>query len=286
MAHIATIVTGKQAVEDFRIFLHSVQLFVDPLPSIYIATDEETLALLMELPYSGKRQFYTIMNTYQGLRRNEMEAMPGKKGHSLFHDFTFEKLRIMEVAFADARDGVWFFDADICFLGPLPVIPTTATVALSPHYIRKSDTDLYGVYNAGFLWIKDPSWLAVWQAALPTSRFFEQAALETVAVAASGGLYEFLPQDNFGWWRMFQSPTLPSRQMEFFGINRSVGAGITFEDLPLGSIHTHFLEQTGVTEEFNLFIGKQLGKLEKHHPPAQRLAWIIASIRTRSRTRA
>jgi len=282
MAHIATIVTGKSAVEDFQIFLHSIQLFVDPLPSLYIATDEETLARLMELPYRGKRQFYTIMNSYQGLGRKEMEAMPGKKGRTLFHEFTFEKLRIMELAFADARDGVWFFDADICFLGPLPCIPASATVALSPHSIRKSDTDRYGVYNAGFLWFKDLSWLAVWAAALPASRFFEQAALEDVAAAAASGLYEFPVQDNFGWWRMFQSPHPPHRQMEFFGINRSVGAGITFEGDPLGSIHTHFMERTGITEEFNLFIGKQLGKLEKHHPPAQRLVWMIATMRTRA----
>jgi hypothetical protein len=276
IATIATIATGPQAVEDLRILLGSLQLFVDPLPSLYIATDEETVSKLIELPYKGTRQFYTLMNKYQGMRRKEMEA----KG--LFHAFTAEKLRIIELAFADSNSGVWFFDADICFLGPLPTVPETATVALSPHYIRKSDTDLYGVYNAGFLWLKDLSWLPVWRAALPTSRFFEQAALEEVAKAAKEGLYEFPMQDNFGWWRLFQSATPPLKQMELFGINRLIGSGITFEALPLGSIHTHFTERVGATEQFNLFIGKQLGKLEKHHPPAYKIAWLIGTIRTRS----
>jgi hypothetical protein len=271
---IATIVTGS-AVDDFKIFLYSLQLFVDPFPSLYIATDEKTLPTLMDLPYNGKRQFYTIMGRYEGMNRKEMEA----KG--LFHAYTAEKLRILELAFSDSKEeGVWFFDADICFLGPLPTIPATATIALSPHSIRKSDTDLYGIYNAGFLWCKDPSWISVWKAAMPTSRFFEQAALEEVAKAAKERLYEFPVQHNFGWWRMFQSPTPPIRQMELFGINRSVGAGITFEGLPLQSIHTHFTERTGSTEEFNLFIGKQLGKLEKHHPPAHKLVMFIAKSRT------
>jgi hypothetical protein len=271
---VATIVTGPQAVNDARILFYSLQLFVSPVPILYIATDDATLPALMELPYAGKRQFYTIMNAYQHMGRKEMEA----KG--LFHAYTAEKLRILEVAIADSKTGVWFFDADICFLGPLPIIPAAATVALSPHYIRKSDTSLYGIYNAGFLWFKDPSWIAVWREALPTSRFFEQAALETVATAAKEGLYEFPAQDNFGWWRLFQSPHPPTHQKEMFGINRSVGAGITFEALPLGSVHTHFTERTGITEEFNLFIGRQLGKLEKHHPPAYKLAMFIAKCRT------
>ena len=274
MATIATIATGPQAVEDLRILLGSLQLFVDPLPTLHIATDDETFPKLSELPYKGTRQFYTLMNKYQGMRRKEMEA----KG--LFHAFTAEKLRIIDLAFTESKTGVWFFDADICFLGPLPTLPPTATVALSPHYIRKSDTDLYGVYNAGFLWLKDPSWLAIWKTALPTSRFFEQAALEEVANAAKEGLYRFPLQDNFGWWRMFQSPTPPLRQMELFGINRTIGAGITFEGLPLGSIHTHFTERVGATEEFNLFIGKRLGTLEKYHVPAHKLAWLIAKCRT------
>jgi hypothetical protein len=274
MTTVATIVTGPQATDDFRIFLHSLQLFVDPLPSLHIATDDKTFPKLTELPYSGKRQFYTIMNRYEGMNRKEMEA----KG--LFHPYTAEKLRILELAFTDAKEGVWFFDADICFLGPLPLIPTRTTVALSPHYIRKSDTDLYGIYNAGFLWLKDPSWLAIWKAALPTSRFFEQAALEEVAKAAEDGLYEFDISHNYGWWRMFQSPKTPTHQKDMFAINRSVGAGITVENLPLCSIHTHFTDKTGATEDFNLFIGRQLGKLEKHHPPAYKLAMFIAKCRT------
>jgi len=274
MTAVATIVTGPQATDDFRIFLHSLQLFVSPLPSLYIATDEKSLSKLIELPYSGKRQFYTIMNRYEGMNRKEMEA----KG--LFHAYTAEKLRILELAFTDTKEGVWFFDADICFLGPLPTIPPTATVALSPHYIRKSDTDLYGIYNAGFLWLKDPSWLGIWKAALPTSRFFEQAALEEVAKAAKDGLYEFDMNHNYGWWRLFQSPQPPPHQKEMFAMNRSVGAGITVETLPLCSIHTHFTERVGATEEFNLFIGRQLGKLEKHHPPAYKLAMFIAKCRT------
>jgi len=274
MTTIATLVTGKQAVEDFKIFLYSLQLFVSPLPALHIATDDATLPLLTGLTYHGSREYYTIMNRYTGMDRKEMEA----KG--IFKEYTSEKLRVIELAFVHAKDGVWFFDADICFFGPLPVLPATATVGLSPHYIRKSDTDLYGVYNAGFVWLKDLSWVKVWRDAIPASRFFEQAALETVASMAKDGLHEFDVNHNYGWWRMFQSPHTPAHQKEMFGINRAVGAGITVENLPLGSVHTHFTQRTGITDEFNLFMGRQLSKIEKAHKPAHRLLWYIGSARS------
>jgi len=257
-----------------KIFLYSLQLFVSPLPALHIATDDDTLSLLTGLTYHGSREYYTIMNRYTGMDRKEMEA----KG--VFKDYTSEKLRVIELAFVDAKTGVWFLDADICFFGPLPVLPATATVGLSPHYIRKSDTDLYGVYNAGFVWLKDLSWVKVWRDAIPASRFFEQAALETVATMAKDGLYQFDVNHNYGWWRMFQSPHSPAHQMELFGINRAVGAGITVENLPLGSVHTHFLDRTGITDQFNLFMGRQLGKIEKAHKPAHKLLWYIGSARS------
>ena len=274
MTTIATLVTGKQAVEDFKIFLYSLQLFISPLPALNIATDDETLPLLTGLTYHGSREYYTIMNRYTGMDRKEMEA----KG--LFKEYTSEKLRVIELAFVHAKDGVWFFDADICFFGPLPVLPATATVGLSPHYIRKSDTDLYGMYNAGFVWLKDVSWVTVWRDAIPESRFFEQAALEIVAKEAKEGLYEFDVNHNYGWWRMFQSPHSPTHQKEMFGINRAIGAGITVENLPLGSVHTHFTQRTGITDDFNLFMGRQLSKIEKAHKPAHRLLWYIGSARS------
>jgi len=274
MTTIATLVTGKHAVEDFKIFLYSLQLFVTPLPALHIATDDDTLSLLTGLTYHGSREYYTIMNRYTGMDRKEMEA----KG--MFKEYTSEKLRVIELAFVDAKTGVWFLDADICFFGPLPTLPATATVGLSPHYIRKSDTDLYGVYNAGFVWLKDLSWVKVWRDAIPASRFFEQAALETVARAAKDGLYQFDVNHNYGWWRMFQSSHSPAHQMELFGINRAIGAGITVENLPLGSVHTHFTQRTGITDQFNLFLGRQLGKIEKAHKPAHRLLWYIGSARS------
>ena len=79
---------------------------------------------------------------------------------------------------------------------------------------------------------------------------------------------------------MFQSPHAPAHQKEMFGINRAIGAGITVENLPLGSVHTHFTQRTGITDDFNLFMGRQLSKIEKAHKPAHRLLWYIGSARS------
>ena len=80
-------------------------------------------------------------------------------------------------------------------------------------------------------------------------------------------MYEFPIQVNFGWWRLWQSLQTPESIQKQFGINRTKGVGLTFQDSPLYSIHTHWGEiRDPYTKGFNDFIKSLLTKLGKHKP--------------------
>ena len=273
MVSIATISTGLDATKDLILLIKSIELFESSKPTLYIASDDSTKPLIEAIKYKGTIKIHSIMNDFVGMNRKMMEATKGKRFPTMFHDYTAMKLDILKIALEDCKEPVYFLDSDICLLAPLPILPSTIKLGLSPHYIREKDESLYGRYNAGFLYISDISLLEVWKSAIYGSRFFEQAALEDVAKHVQTMnpefLFEFPENHNFGWWRMYQSFKTPAEQIGRFGINRKVGAGITLDNLPLYSIHTHFTERTSTTEAFNTFIISQLTKLERGHKVAE-----------------
>jgi hypothetical protein len=283
MTAIATISTGSNATKDLILLIKSIELFETSKPIIYIATDDKTKPLIDSIKYKGTLKIHSIMNDYTDQTRKMMEATSGKRYESMFHDYTAMKLDIIKIALDDSKLPVFFLDSDICLMAPLPVLPNTIKLGLSPHYIRERDEFLFGRYNAGFLYMNDIRLLDVWRAAIYGSRFFEQAALEDLAKHVitnnADEFIEFGESVNFGWWRMFQSSKTPAEQMARFGINRKVGAGIILDNIPLQSIHTHFTEKEGSTEAFNKFIIAQLLKLERAHKLAQILLKGIQTLR-------
>lgn len=274
--HVCIIATGARTWSELQICLTTLETW-HPDARVYIATDS---AAYPALRYSGSLTLIQSMAAYAGLRRADMEAMPGRLYPSLFTDFTFEKAALLQhvlTTVPEAREqGVWFLDADITLLAPLPAIPATARIALSPHAIRAADEARYGRYNAGFLWVRDPVLLDVWRAAGHTSHFYEQAALEAVAGACRPEeLHEFPPSVNFGWWRMYQADAPPATVQSRFSLHRSDrSVGIRYGDVPLQSVHTHWYETTGVTGAFNTWFCDYVGKFRKHAPLARLLRTI------------
>jgi len=264
---VTTIVTGAGALRDFRTLLFTLeQWYTDP-PTVYVYTDSVTI--WKNVVYKGQIIRKVAMDAYKGLNRQQMESIRGTLYPTLFADYTAEKIKAIRWAMVDSSSPVWFLDADITLLGPLPSVPNNCDLALSPHMIRPADEAKYGRYNAGFMWIGSEDLLNVWTAAMPRSRFFEQAALEEVAAAAEN-LYEFPIQNNFGWWRLWQSTETSEKIVREFGLNRMKGGvGITFRGEPLGSVHTHWSEERDLaTAQFNQFIMRLLKKLSSHKPAA------------------
>ena len=268
---IGLIVTGAEALHDFQIFVKSLEVW-HPDAELFIFTDSSTD--LSKVKFKGVMNVKVALDAYKGLTRKAMEAMPGKLYDSLFKDYTYEKAAVLEwmmEAKPCIKDyGAWFMDADITHLAPLPHIPETATLALSPHYIRESDYRLFGKYNAGYFWIKDRALIDVWRAHAPASRFFEQAALEDLGAAVGDKLHEFPIQVNFGWWRMYQASAAPpdiQKKFSIFRQDRSVG--LRYDGVPLQSIHTHWHERTSVTGAFNDWFNAFTAKFAVHAPLKQ-----------------
>lgn len=283
---IALLVTGAEAAREFQLFCRSLEVW-HPDAALYVYTDSVTD--LSKITFRGRLHIRVAMDAYKGLTRKDMEAQRGRIYDSLFKDYTYEKAATMEWAFAAeptaSAEGVWFCDADITMLAKLPEIPTTAQIALSPHGIREVDQRMYGKYNAGFLWMRDPALLAVWRAAGHGSRFFEQAALEQVAVApaVAASLHEFPPQVNFGWWRMFQAAEAPPTIQARFTIHRSdTGVGIRYDGAPLQSIHTHWHETTSATGACNTFFVGLFRRFSLHKPIATLLRQIQTTLAAHS----
>ena len=267
---IGLIVTGADALKDFNIFVKTLETW-HPNAVLYVLTDTKTNLSSIE----HKCQLHTkiSLDAYAGKTRKIMEKMPGKVYDTLFKDYTYEKANVLQWMFEtqpSLKDtGVWFMDADIVHLAPLPEVPATATLALCPHYINTNDESMYGHYNAGMFWIKDPSLLTVWRDAGKTSRFFEQASLEVIAEKAKATLYEFPVQVNFGWWRMFQGVEDKKTVQDKFTLFRADNSiGVRYDGVPLQSIHTHSFDKSpGACGYFNIWFALWLSKFASSHPP-------------------
>ena len=275
---IAMIAT-KPILDDLALFFKSIELWNSDLPPIYIACDTAVDKWLKTINYSGKINSFPVLDQFTNLTRSSMERTPSQTGFpNLFYDFTMKKCDVMKWAFEKdsslTRTGILFCDADIFWLGPLPKIPSTASLALSQHMIRPGDEAKYGTYNAGFLWIRDPELIAVWKNACKTSRFFEQAALEQLIVnPLHQHVYQFGIEYNYGWWRLYQSDSPFDRRKSEWTIKRDSNqahSGILVQGHPLSCIHTHWETDDFTTKEFNNWVLSKLSVL-KGQPKVQKL---------------
>lgn len=267
---IGLIVTGTDCFRDFKIFVKTLEQW-HPDATLYVFTDTKTQPESVE--HSCKIITKVCLDAYTGKSRKIMEKTKGKVYDSMWKEFMYEKANILRWIFElkpSLKDtGVWLMDTDIIHLAPLPEIPAGKTLALCPHYINSNDENLYGHYNGGYLWLKDPSLLDVWCEAGKTSRFFEQSALEDIAEKAKDTLYEFPIQVNFGWWRMFQGTEDKKVIQTKFSIFRTDNSvGIRYDGAPLQSIHTHAFDKTpGACAFFNIWFTMWLNKVANAHQP-------------------
>lgn len=249
------------AIQDLQLLFSTVELWNTRLPDIYLFCDSKVSSWLAEKKrYKGNLITQEALNRYTGLSRKDMEQRKGNHFLTLFGDFTAEKPNLFKwvLSHENAKDGALFCDADICFLAPLPEIPIGTELALSPHMIRKRDTEKYGIYNAGFLYIRTEHIAELWYNLCKTSHFFEQGCLEDLKGLVKN-TYEFPIQVNYGWWRMFQSEDGAEVRKKEFGVHRegNLHSGITVQGKPLNSIHTHFFEQKDMaTLDFNAYMAK------------------------------
>ena len=269
---VATL-ANEHAVEDLKLLLFTLELWNPVPPAVYIYTDSETAEKIEAIPYKGTKVLKKdALDLYTGLNRDQMEGSKGIKFTSLFADFCAEKTRLMGWALAEeqkvGRSGVFFCDADICHLGPLPSVPEGVLLGLSSHMIKERDSARFGVYNAGFLFMRLNEITEKWLELCATSYYFEQGCLEELRVWCclrwgAAAFMAFPKQVNYGWWRLWQGDLSPEALQAEWRIGRKEGfCGLVINGEPVLSVHTHWFQQTDIpTFRFNQWVLSQLRKL-------------------------
>jgi len=207
---------------------------------IYCMVDSKTANILNEL----SSQIYLdirIINTldkYSGKNRPQME----KEG--IWSDFQMMKAEVIRETLKEQED-TFFLDADIFVLDKLLIPDKTKDIGVSPHYIPKQITDIYGYYNGGMIWVKNKNIPDDWIKFTKTSRYFDQASIEDLANKYSH--FIFNRQYNFGLFRISYN----KNTINDLKIHKNK---ICFKKKPIKCIHIHFTNKNHFKNFGNIII--------------------------------
>jgi len=191
--------------------------------------DESTPKINLDIKWHVK------LDKYFGMNRRQME----QKG--IWSEFQMMKAEVINLALKEDPDTL-FLDADMVILDTIDDIDKSKQLGLSPHYIRKRDTDLYGYYNGGMLWTNQKTLKDDWIKFTKTSRYFDQASIEDLANKYS--FFVFGENYNFSWWRVAQSDIPPQSIISNISIKDKK---LHYKNQPMKIIHTHFHEKSNLT---------------------------------------
>lgn len=172
------------------------------------------------------------LDKYSNKTRSDME------NNNTWTDFQNKKADIIYLSLQSVCD-VMYLDTDIIVLDKLNV-DKTKKLGLSPHYIKKSDTDQYGYYNGGCLWTSCTKLPNLWKNYNKTSRYFDQASIEDLANDYKNDLFLFGENYNFSWWRLIQSDEDMQKIVSYIELT---GTDILYKKKPIKFVHTHFDQQ-------------------------------------------
>ena len=101
--------------------------------------------------------------------------------------------------------------------------------------IHPQNEKQFGKYNGGFVYVNNKEFTKWWRDNTPGSKYMEQGVLEEAPKTFS--IFEFGPEYNFGWWRLFECENSEERVKKF-----SYDTCLKYDNKPVVSLHTHFFE--------------------------------------------
>ena len=235
---------------EFIGLLYSLSLY-HPDATIYCMIDTNTKNVLDNLSLKPRLNIVTFvsLDKYTNENRRSMESK------NIFTEFLMNKAKIMIEALKHNSDTM-LLDSDILFFNKINIIDISKDIGLSPHYIKKENTDEVGYYNVGILWTKNIAVVNDWVEFTKKSRYFEQASLEDLAKKYD--TQEFGEEVNYMPWRIILSDN-PSKTKSQITIANNE---ININNKPLIFLHTHFHDKRFV-EANSIFINA-LKTLNRH----------------------
>jgi hypothetical protein len=212
-----------------------------PNAKVVCMVDDETNQALQNCTPKIQLDLHIIinLNEYSGKNRAKMEA------EGIFGEFLMAKANVVEEGIKLYGDSM-MLDTDMIILNKL-YVDKTKEIGVSPHYIVKKDTDIYGYYNSGLIWSRVAEMCVDWREFNKTSRYFEQASVEDLAKKYTH--FEFNKSYNFSWWRVGQADETPQQVVDHLSVKNGK---IYFDNWPLKIVHTHF--NSPRFEQFNNLI--------------------------------
>jgi len=155
-------------------------------------------------------KLFTTLDKYSNKNRQEMEK------ENIWAEFQMQKAEVIKLALVNSNDTL-FLDSDIIFFNPINSIDKSKELALSPHYMKKSESDIWGFFNGGLLWTKNMNVVYDWIEFTKKSRFYDQASLEDLANKYD---YQELGREiNFTPWRIIHLENDEERKEVIESIN-------------------------------------------------------------------
>ena len=218
---------------------------------VYGLIDTETKNSLDIIKPQLRLQLFlnVTLDKYSNKNRNIMV------NEGLWDEFQMQKANVIKYALENETDTM-FLDSDIIFINPINVIDKSKELGVSPHYIKKSNTDEVGYYNGGCLWTKNKNVPNDWIEFTKTSRYHDQASIEDLAKKYD--TQEFGEEVNYMPWRIILSDN-PSKTKSQITIANNK---ININNKPLIFLHTHFHDKRFV-EANSIFINA-LKTLNRH----------------------
>jgi hypothetical protein len=227
-----TIVT-KQCKNDIKILLKSLSIYHTKSP-IYIMTDSETKKFIKELNLDSKLiiKIKNNLDKYSSYNRQEMNNL------NIWTEFQMKKAEVIFYALEYESDTL-FLDSDILILGKIDCIDKTKNLGVSPHYIKKEETDKYGYYNGGVLWTNKKNVSDKWIHYANNSRYYDQAAIEDLINDKEYTHFIFGEEYNIGYWRLYKSMEEPNKILTYFNYD-PINKKIYYKNKEIKFVHTHF----------------------------------------------
>jgi len=224
-----------------------------PGAKLYCMLDTKTKEELDSLTLKPNLDIKVVvsLDKYTGLNRQKMEQM------NIIKEFWNNKADIMSYALENESDTM-FLDSDVFIVNPISCINHTKELGLSPHYVRKSNTDEVGYYNGGCVWTKNKKVPLCWKKHTVNSRYVDQASLEDVAMDYKESMFEFGEELNYMPWRVL----LANNQEEVIKKININNNQVNIGNKPLVFLHTHFHDQRFIQVN-NIFINA-LRKLKRY----------------------
>jgi hypothetical protein len=224
-----------------------------PGAKLYCMLDTKTKEELDSLTLKPNLDIKVVvsLDKYTGLNRQKMEQM------NIIKEFWNNKADIMSYALENETDTI-FLDSDVFIVNPINCIDHSKELGLSPHYIRKSNTDEVGYYNGGCVWTKNKDVPLCWKKHTVNSRYVDQASLEDVGIDYKDSMFEFGEELNYMPWRVL----LANNQEEVIKKININNNELNIGDKPLVFLHTHFHDQRFVQVN-NIFINA-LRKIKRY----------------------